>query len=372
MILVLTSYALIALLTIALYNWLTADRLEDLSLPAEAPRPKVSVLIPARDEADNLHKLLPMLTQSDYQDVEILVLDDESRDATAEVVRTSATQDARIRLLQGKPLPDSWGGKSWACHQLAQEASGEILLFIDADMRPSPKAISRTVAWMQSQKLACLTVLPYQEMVTWAEQAVVPLVLQVPVMCLLPLRHVATFPSELAVFANGQWLAFTREAYQAIGGHEAVRAELLEDFALARRLKRQGGLRLLPVIATRDLSVRMCRDWDGVKKCFSRSLYLLTGGTEVSLAVFMIIGAMLFVMPWLWVLTGHFAWIIPLLLLIAIRLVVRRTFRSPYETVIAHPVGAVMMLHLLFDSYTRHQNGDLDWKGRKLRSVRHR
>src|SRR5690606_24994474 len=109
-------------------------------------RPRASVLVPARNEAGNLRSVLPALLELDEAALEVLVLDDDSEDGTAGLIAAAEKASAgRLRLLHGAPLPDGWTGKNWACHQLAAAARGEVLIFCDADVRPGPDAVSRTL-----------------------------------------------------------------------------------------------------------------------------------------------------------------------------------------------------------------------------------
>src|SRR5690606_308694 len=113
----------------------------------------------------------------------------------------------RLRLLRGRPLPAGWLGKSWACHQLAEAARGEVLVFCDADVTVHPGALPRTIAAMERAEAGALTALPRQRLGTWAESAVVPLVAHLPVLALLPLPLVPRVRAPSLSMANGQWLA---------------------------------------------------------------------------------------------------------------------------------------------------------------------
>lgn len=162
----------------------------------------------------------------------------------------------RARVIGGTSPPPGWTGKNWACHQLATQARGEILIFCDADVLPGPDAVARTVAAISMSGAGALTAFPRHEPGGWLEEAVIPLVLKLPVAALLPLSLVFTSRSPALSAGNGQWFAWRSQAYAAVGGHEVVRSSVIEDMALARRAKRTG-IRLLAVVATEDPGIRM-------------------------------------------------------------------------------------------------------------------
>lgn len=353
------------LVLVAALNLLAAPRLH--RVPPARSGPRVSVLIPARDEADNLRRLLPALRASDYPDLEILVLDDGSTDETAAVIHGHASADARVTAMDGRDLPPGWNGKNWACHRLAEHASGEVLLFCDADVRPSPEAVARTAAILSSSGVGVLTALPRHERGGWFEQAVIPLVTRVPIAAMLPLPLVAWTRAVSLSVGNGQWFAWRREAYDRVGGHARVRGDALEDVRLARLAKAEG-LRLAAYVATRDLVVRMYRDrsttWDG----FARNLYLLAGGRPWTLAVALSLMAAAGLGPLLLVLIPG-QWpgaLVPVAELAAIRLLAGALMADTPRGILLHPVGVLAVIALAVTSWQRHSSGTVAWKRRIL------
>ncbi|WP_279165158.1 glycosyltransferase [Thermus scotoductus] len=206
-----------------LYNLLRFPKLPPGPTP---PGAKVSILLPARNEAENLRRTLPSLLRQGA--LEVLVLDDGSEDETAQVAEAMAKGHPGFRLLRGQPLPPGWKGKNWACWQLAQEARGEVLIFTDADVYWEEGALGGLLAALEGREL--VSALPRQEPGgDLGTAGVVPFVMG-GVFSFLP--HPAL---EALRVANGQVLAFSREAYFRLGGHRAVRGEVLEDVALAQR-----------------------------------------------------------------------------------------------------------------------------------------
>lgn len=346
-------------------NLSAAARLE--RAPRPKGRPRASVLVPARDEEENLRALLPLLREQDWPDLEILVCDDGSGDGTAAVALGHAPV---VRLIAGVPPPPGWLGKSWACARLAEEASGDVLIFCDADARPMPEAVTRTLGLLESARAGALACLPRQILGTWSERAVIPLVLHLPVLGLLPLPLVRRRPEPSLSLGVGQWFAFTREAYARCGGHAAVRAELAEDMALARKAK-EAGVALAACLSTRCVSVRMYRSFPEVWEGFRKNLVVLTGahGARPVLVLGFLSAAM--VAPWVLAaatLTGALpaAWSVPALLLLLDRLAIAAAYREPPLAWAWLPVGCLLVPLLAARSLAGYHRRDLSWKGRRL------
>ena len=362
-----SAAALLPMAAIALWNVALAPRLHRLA-PAPPGR-LVSVLVPARDEAANLRRLLPALLATRYAPLEILVLDDESRDESAAVVRGFAASDDRIRLVEGLAPPDGWSGKNWACHQLFHHADGDLLLFCDADVVPGPDAVGRTVTALH--RADAVTAFPRHEAGGWFEEAVVPLVAKLPVVTLLPLALVRRTRTPALAVGNGQWFAWRRPAYVAAGGHRGVRGDVLDDVGLARRAK-AAGVALTAVLGTRDLAVRMYRARDQVWDGFAKNLYPLVGGRPWTLALAGALWGLTMLVPLALPLLipldpgAAGVALLPLALLLAVRTLAALALDDPARSVALHPVGAVAVVGLALDSWRRHRSGRVTWKRRLL------
>ena len=388
---------LAAMTLIAFINLLFADRLEDAPPPPDMPA--VSVLLPVRNEERNLAENLPGLLALDYPRLEILVLDDASTDGSVTEARTriadSAAQSAgsaarrvgdqiargsvlaepsvatapaddvpRARLIIGDPLPPGWLGKNWACHQLAREASGEILLFCDADVSVTADAVTRTVGTMRSRDVGALTAFPRQRLSSWYSAAVVPLVAQLPVAALVPLPLLSRVSAPSLAVGNGQWLAFTRVAYDRSGGHEAVRAEVVEDVALIRAARRAGA-RTTAIVSQRATSVRMYSRFAEMREGFEKNLHALGGGPwgfPVVWSLFLFLA----IYPWSGALAGFPGAGFALALLAVLRVCVAITFRHDWRSIALHPVGSVLVAWIGLRSWCGAKRGTLVWKGRSL------
>ena len=243
-------------------------------------RPDTSVLVPARDEGRRLPAVLPGLLAQDV--TEIAVLDDQSSDGTASVVRDAADADPRVRLVHGTATPPGWTGKTWACQQLAQAARGDVLLFCDADVLLAPGAVDACWAQMCAQHAEVFSVFPRQRTVTSGERLLVPLIDDV-LLAFLP-HYLLRLPVPSAATANGQLLMFRRSAYERLGGHAAVAASLIEDIALARRARRTG-LRLGLALGGDLVSARMYTGYLESVRGFGKNLRAAHGGHDGALAV---------------------------------------------------------------------------------------
>lgn len=222
---------------IALSNTWVLRRARRHAPPAQWPR--VSVLVPARNEEANIARCVASLLAQDYPDFEVLVLDDESTDRTGCILAELAAADSRLRVLAGRPLEPGWLGKNWACAQLAAQAEGDLLYFTDADTHHQPQTLRAFTKALEGEGADLLGGFPRQEVETLGEQLIVPFFSWV-IYCFTPLALGYRLKFPALSTAVGQALLFRRAAYEGIGGHGAVRAAIVEDLALARQIKAHG------------------------------------------------------------------------------------------------------------------------------------
>jgi len=222
--------------------------------PGPAPAGRVSVIIAARNEADDLPGSLDALLAQDDPNMEVVVVDGGSTDGTPAVIDARAP---RVRRVDEPPLPEGWVGKNWACWTGAAATRGEWLLFLDADVRTDPAAVRTIVRWAESERADLATVGTHVEMHGFWERVVLPFYIQMVLTYFRAPRM--NRPGSSAAMANGQFLLFRRSAYERIGGHSAVRSFVLEDVAIARRA-RAAGLTLRIANAPDLARTRMYRD----------------------------------------------------------------------------------------------------------------
>ncbi len=370
-------------------NFFTAPRLE--KAPAPKHLVKVSLLIPARNEEENLRILLPKLNAIEYENLEILILDDQSEDGTGALLQEFISSEEtklseninsvqnfnpkqnfdsvqKLKVIKGEPLPSNWLGKNWACAQLAEKAQGEILIFCDADVRIEPKAITATVGMMQNGRWDALTGLPKQILGTWAEKSVLPVLLFMPVLGALPLWLVSRLPMPSLSLGCGQWFAFTREMYQGMGGHAAVKNLIVEDMALGRLVKEKKG-KLGAVITTEFLSVRMYTDLKSVWMGFSKNLAYLTGTGIFRPIAVMASFIVLNIFPWLLPILGFKLWLLPLSLWVTSRVLTAITFKESFWNCLWAPMGTLLIPLICFRSWWGYRKHSVTWKGRDLKAA---
>ena len=322
-----------------------------LRVPVPGPvRSRVSVLLPLRDEAGRVGPCLRALLAQTLP-LELLVLDDGSTDGTPDVVRALG-----VEPLTGAPLRAGWLGKPHACQQLADAASGDVLVFVDADVVLAPDAVAATVALLERTGLALVSPYPRQD-APGATRLVQPL-LQWSWLTFLPLRLAERSPRPSLSAANGQLLAVTRTAYDRAGGHAAVRAEVVEDVALLRAVKRTGG-RGGVVDGTALATTRMYDGWRELAEGYTKSLHTVPLGVSALLAL-------LYVVPPLAALRGSRAGAAATLAAVAGRVVTARRTGGRQLDALTHPVGVALLLSLTVRSHLRHRRGTLTWKGRAL------
>jgi chlorobactene glucosyltransferase len=366
---------LLGLALITITNVLSFPRLAKQAQAQASAPVTVSLLVPARNEAGKISETVRCLLAQEYPYLEVLVLDDQSDDATAAEARQAAADNPRFRLLCGEALPSGWLGKNWACQQLAAAARGDILIFTDADVRWEPGALSAVLEQMQHQRADLLTVWPTQQTITWGERLVVPLMTFV-ILAYLPELAVRNIPWPIFAAANGQCLAFRRAAYHAIGGHAAVQRSVLDDMTLAWAIKR-ARLRLVMALGAGQIWARMYTGWVSVRAGFAKNILAGHGGKPFLLVLSALFHWTLFLLPWAWLLLGTLApglaghaWPgVPaalMLLGLGIRLLSAAATRHRLADAFLLPVSIVLMTLIAAQALAWHWRGAATWKGRPI------
>lgn len=358
-----------------IFNTLTVPHMDGYP---PAPRwPRVSILVPARNEAENIESCVLSLLAQEYPDFEVIVLNDHSTDETEVILTRLAGQFSRLRVLTGKPLPPGWFGKHWACHQLAQAASGELLLFTDADTRHAPSMLQESVSALMAEGADLVTAFPHEEVVTWGERLVVPFI-GFGIFTFLPIRLIQRLRWATLAVTIGQFMLFRRAAYEAVGGYEAVRDEVLDDVRLGQRIIRAGfEWRLMD--GTRQVSCRMYRGfWDAVDG-FCKNLFAVFGYRILPYALTFLVVGTAFLEPPFVLLARRLGWLYPPFpLFYAYAAVVTsfslwalafRRFRFPLYLVLFYPLILSVFMLIAARSFVQMATGTATWKDRVLDRV---
>jgi chlorobactene glucosyltransferase len=230
-----------------------------------ADLPPITVIVPARNEARNIVRCLSSLASLDYPDFDIVVVDDRSEDGTGDLARSVPAGNARaIHVVEGRPLPPGWFGKPWACQTGAEAAAAldparhartdALFLFTDADTDHAPELLAQVVTALREDGAEALSLVGRQELGTFWERLVQPQVFVLIGIRFRTLDRVVTPERWPEAIANGQYVLVSRRRYEAIGGHAAVRGEVVEDLRLAQELTRSGArltVRRTPALSTR-------------------------------------------------------------------------------------------------------------------------
>lgn len=340
--------------------------LSGLHLPAKKPIdfPKVSLLIPARNEEAAIGRLLSGIQKLDYPDFEVIVCDDHSSDNTEEILNWFAGDDDRIHWFLGEKLPENWLGKNFACHQLAQKANGKYLIFLDADVELSSDSIAKAVSFFQEKRLSLLSVFPQQRMKSLAEWLTVP-VMNWILQSLLPMILVqkTKFPSISA--ANGQSMMFEAENYRDFQWHSKVRNQNVEDIQLARMVK-ASGLKMAVLLGNNDIYCRMYQQFDEAVLGFSRNMHEYFGGKRAIMIGFWLI---VFSGPLIvWTVLGLEGLYLFVSMVIANRLFVAIAGRQNIlASILLHPFQMISFTAIVFYNLFRRMKKETTWKGRRIK-----
>lgn len=268
--------------------------------------PSVSICIPARNEEDTIKRSVKSALCQQYPNLEVLVMDDRSTDDTGAILEELVQNNPeQLRIFSSRRKPGDWLGKSWACHQLAEVASGEILIFIDADTWLEKDTVARVVRTMGHDVVDLVTVWPRQVLKSFWERMLIPL-MYYALLSFLPAHYVSRAPRWMPPFlrkrflssftaACGQFMAFKKEVYQKIGGHASVKNKIVEDVELARNI-RKAGFKMKMYYGSRSVACRMYRSGKEIREGFRKNflagfgynLFLFTMTGMLHLAVYVL------------------------------------------------------------------------------------
>ena len=324
----------------------------------------LAICIPMRNESKNVDGVITsVIAQVGLRRAAIEVLEDNSTDETVHLLEKYSDQ---ISMYRGAELPEGWLGKNFALHQISQSSeakAADYLVFIDADLRLEPAAISSAISLMKELQWNFLSPYPREIAKSFAERLIQPL-LQWSWLASVPLRRAERGKRKSMVIANGQFFLVKRSAYDAIGGHESIKGEVLDDLQLARTLVGAG---FIGGVADGSgvASCRMYNSYSELVDGYTKSLWKAFGGPLGSIAT----AAILFLIgPWpiFQLLAGNSYAALYLAAIILSRVITAKRVRSPLWEAILHPIGITFLLYLITLSWIRKSRGGLIWKGRTL------
>jgi glycosyltransferase involved in cell wall biosynthesis len=244
----------------------------------------VSVLIPARNEEKNIGNILGDLLHQSYENIEIIVFNDQSTDRTSEIVMACAQKDRRIRLIHSDGLPNGWLGKNHACYSLANIANGAYFLFLDADVRVNKDIILKAISFSQKYELSLVSIFPKQIIKSLGEKLTVP-VMNYILLSLLPLILVRKSKQPSFAAANGQFMFFQAEIYQSMTPHEIMKNNKVEDIAIAR-LYKNTNLRMACLVGDDTIQCRMYNGYGEAVNGFSKNVTAFFGNSFIVALLF--------------------------------------------------------------------------------------
>lgn len=351
---------LIVQLLVALVNMISGQYLKKADAEGNL---LVSILIPARNEENNIGNLLNDLSGLDYRNFEVMVYDDDSADQTSLIVHEKSLHDQRIRYIRGLGLLPGWLGKNQACHNLAMQAAGEYLLFLDADVRLMPGLLTDSMAFIQKHDLELLSLFPVQKMKSTGEWLTVPLMNQI-LIGNLPLILIRRSQMPDFAAANGQFMLFRAETYKNNWFHKELRDEKVEDIGIIRRMKRMK-LNVHTLLSGGQIMCRMYTDYGEALSGFAKNVHAFFGSNWFLLFLYVILTSL-----------GPFAvWIslpLPALFLylagvIVFRILVSLQSRQTWwlNCILMPFQQASLVIISVLAAY--HQvTGKLTWKGRRI------
>jgi len=351
---------------------------------AEPPHdaPLVSIVIPARNEARNIAPCVESALASSYPRLEVIVVDDHSTDETGAIAASIAARDPRLRVIVPPPLPNDWFGKQWACATGAAKTRGTVIGFLDADTRQAPDLVTRVVNAMATRNADLISVAGTQEMGSFWERLVQPQVFGILLQRYGSTEHVNRSRFASSKIANGQCLWVRREAYDAVGGHGAVRHKVAEDLAMAQHWFRAGRTVSL-VLGMDQLSTRMYTTLRELIEGWGKNVF--AGGRDAM--PFGALGRVIF--PLLLVTPSLFQLVPPIVLALGLAGVLGSAaltwaaiatganlvwwalvylwLRASPAYALLHPLGAVMLLYITLRATVR--GSRVRWKERDYRAA---
>jgi chlorobactene glucosyltransferase len=346
-------------------------RAKDRTQPGDESA-KVSVMIPVRNEEENIGACLDSLLRQSYGNIEIIAMDDHSRDGSWGILKAYAeANQGRLRVFRSQPLPEGWSGKNWVCHQLSLLAEGSWLVFSDADTIHGRHCIRSAIAENRARGSGMVSYLPELTTVTLAEKVILP-VIYFAFYFLFPLGILRAVKIRMAAVAIGTFILVSRRTYDQVGGHHALRDEIVDDMALARLVKAEGGA-VDMLSGTGIFSTRFYHNAGEIWRGFSKNSFGAFGYSVFPFIVTLIMCYAIFLNPFVrLVLDPDLSFANPYfnqaVAIIALRLALAVRTRHSLMSILLHPVMVGFSLGFAANSIWKILRGaPVQWKGREYK-----
>ncbi|MCX5899219.1 MAG: glycosyltransferase [Proteobacteria bacterium] len=344
---------------------------------------RVSVIVPARNEERNIRTCVGSLLGQDYSSFEVIVVNDHSDDSTAKILSELQEKYPHLRVLDCEALPPGWTGKNWACHEGYRQAQGELLVFTDADTQHAPHFLRKAVAALLHEQADLLTVIPRFATISLAEKAIMPVLIWLAY-SVFPFALMNRNRLRIVSYSNGAFLMFRRDAYRKIGGHAAIRDNVIDDLTLGVRIRR-AGMRCVVVNGSAALQCRMYTSMQEIYSGFAKNLFRLFSNSlptciavplcalcwlffcfiyivPVCAAVFFILrlqGSL--ISPGTALVAG-----MSILCAFSSFFLVSTHFRYPRLMAFLYPINIFLLFTIAMNSIIQTLRGQTEWKGRSL------
>ncbi len=365
-------FFILILLLIAYINLQNLNKLSRYNKLSVFPR--ISVLIPARNEEGKIEECVSSLLKQDYPNFQIIVLNDNSTDHTGEILAELQNRDNRLKVIHGEPLPPDWLGKHWACHQLYLASDGDFLFFTDADTVHSPSTLTNAVSAMIIENADMISIIPRHILGTLSEKLVMPL-FALGVFAIVPLLARFRPQSVTMLSSSGKLMMFRRQAYEISGGFASIRQNVLDDLELPQKIQKTG-YRYRLFDGTENVSCRMYHSFKELHEGLTKNMF---ASYQYNIP--------LFIITWIWALFAVWEPIIILLLFklpqypptlahgLAVIAIIGtlllwtlyyHRFKFPMYMVLFYPVSVTLMGAISTSSMVLTLTGQAKWKDRKM------
>jgi chlorobactene glucosyltransferase len=352
-----------------------------LAAPPSETLPFLSIVVPARDEERSIERCVRSLLAQEWLDFEVIVVDDRSTDATHDILARLAREDTRLRVVRGAPLPAGWIGKPWALVQGERLARGSWLLFTDADSTHEPRGNASALWFATRLGIDALTLGTRQELGSFWERAMLPSILGLILYVSGTIGELNNPARPERALANGQYILVSRHAYDALGGHAALRAEIVEDVEFAKRLKADGRYRMILAGGDRIASVRMYQSLAEIWAGFTKNVFLGAKGDMRAISLGVVFSSMISIVPPALAVTALFRRRYELAfeaLATSIAIVATASWGMqraafPRRLALLQPLGTAVFAAIALNSSFRVLSGrGVEWSGRRYRAKKAR